>query len=75
MCAAVDHDYVDGTLSATFRGIAVSSAAGRALLAAAREADRPGRHVLAAARQVSPDLAHPELGACRKLDDYIDDVE
>lgn len=75
LCATIDHDYVDGTLSTTFRGVALRSPAGQRLLAAAKTADQPGRHVLAAARSAAPDLAPAELANCRKLDDYIDDVE
>ncbi|MEE9383672.1 MAG: hypothetical protein V3V08_09690 [Nannocystaceae bacterium] len=75
LCAAVNRDYVDGTLSATFRGLSPRSPQGQAILHAAAQADQPGRYLLAQAHRLSASLRAPGLAACNKLADYIDDVE
>ncbi len=74
MCAAVDHDYVDGTLSDYFADTKSETTWGRELQARADESTTPGRELLRAARSRG---WTPQLGApsCVRLFDYLDDVE
>ena len=74
MCAAVDHDYIDGTLTDYFAGLESSSAWGKSLQAKADESTTPGRSLAAAAQErgVGGEALPP---SCRKLFDYLDDVE
>lgn len=74
MCAAVDHDYVDGTLSDYFAGLETRSPWGAALEKRAADSMTPGRELQKAAAAAG--LDGPKLPpSCAKLFDYLDDVE
>lgn len=75
LCAALNHDYVDGTLSDYFADVSVKTEWGEAALAGGNDADRPGRFLEGKIRELSPDATDPALPACRELLDYIDEVE
>ena len=75
MCAAVDRDYDDGTLSDYFAGLRTTSAWGARLRARADESTTPGRILEEAARAVGVTDSTPGLTACRRLFEYLDDVE
>ena len=75
MCAAVDHDYNDGTLSDYFKGLSSSTPWGKELQARADESTSPGRLLLAAARESGLPDVDPRAPACGRIFEYIDDVE
>jgi hypothetical protein len=75
LCKALDHDYVDGTLSDYYRGIDPRTAWGKALRDAGNESIHPGRLLEKAVAELSPGAEDPTLEHCRKLLDYLDDVE
>lgn len=74
LCKALDHDYVDGTLSDYYRGIEPRTAWGKAQRDAGNESMKPGRLLEKAVAELSEGGA-PALEHCRKLLDYLDDVE
>lgn len=73
MCKALDHDYVDGTLTDYYRDIEPRTEWGKAQRDAGNESIKPGRLLEQAVEQLSPGAN--ELPNCRKLLDYLDDVE
>ena len=75
LCKALDHDYVDGTLSDYYRGIEPRTAWGKAQRDAGNESIQPGRLLEKAVAELSPGAKDPALEHCRKLLDYLDDVE
>ncbi|PRP93012.1 hypothetical protein ENSA5_45730 [Enhygromyxa salina] len=75
MCKAVDHDYGDGTLGDYYRGLKARTAWGQAQLAAGNESITPGRLLEKAVAELDPGAKDPILEHCRKLLDYLDDVE
>jgi hypothetical protein len=75
MCAAVDHDYNDGTLSDYFKGLACQTAWGEELRERADESTTPGRVLLQAAKQAGLSNTDTRTPACARIFDYIDDVE
>jgi hypothetical protein len=75
LCKALDHDYVDGTLSDYYRGIEPRTAWGKAQRDAGNESVQPGRLLEKAVTELSPGAEDPALEHCRKLLDYLDDVE
>ena len=75
MCAAVDHDYNDGTLSDYFRGLTCQTPWGQELRARADESITPARLLLAAAKAGGLKESDGRLPACVRLFEYIDDVE
>ena len=75
MCAAVDHDYNDGTLSDYFRGLECQSDWGKSLRKEADESVSPGRLLLARANEHGLQLDAQHAPACARLAGYIDDVE
>jgi hypothetical protein len=75
LCKAVDHDYVDGTLSDYYRDIEPRTDWGKAQRDAGNQSIQPGRLLEKAVAELSPDAKDPALEHCRKLLDYLDDVE
>lgn len=75
LCAALNHDYVDGTLSDYFKDVEVQTDWGRAAMREGNEADRPGRYLEQKLEELSPKAKDPALPACQELLDYIDEVE
>jgi hypothetical protein len=75
LCKALDHDYIDGTLSDYYRGIEPRTAWGKAQRDAGNLSIQPGRLLEKAVAELSPGAKDPELEHCRKLLDYLDDVE
>ena len=74
LCKALDHDYVDGTLSDYYRGIEPRTAWGKAQRDAGNESIQPGRLLEKAVAELAG-AKDPALEHCRKLLDYLDDVE
>ena len=77
MCAAVDKDYVDGTLSDYFAGLSLRGSWGEEVSKKAEAGIQPARALLAAEKQESwPEALGPSARpSCRKLESYVDDVE
>lgn len=75
MCAAVDHDYIDGTLTDYFRNVKSTTTWGAALQAKADESTTPGRVLLEAMKQAGIDATDTRVPACGRIFEYIDDVE
>jgi hypothetical protein len=75
LCKALDHDYVDGTLSDYYRDVEPRTEWGKAQRKAGNESMQPGRLLEKAVAELSPDAKDPALEHCRKLLDYLDDVE
>ncbi len=75
MCKALDHDYVDGTLTDYYRDIEPRTEWGKAQRDAGNESIKPGRLLESAVAELSPGANDPALTNCRKLLDYLDDVE
>jgi hypothetical protein len=75
LCAALNEDYVDGTLSDYFKGLTMKTQWGADVMAKGNDADQPGRFLETTIETLSPKAADPGLPACRKLLDYIDEVE
>jgi hypothetical protein len=75
LCAALNDDYVDGTLSDYFKGVKVETDWGREVMKAGADADRPGRFLEEKIDSLSPKAEDATLSACRELLDYIDEVE
>jgi hypothetical protein len=75
MCKAVDHDYDDGTLTDYYRDIEPRTEWGKAQRDAGNESIKPGRLLEKAVAELSPGAKDPALTNCRKLLDYLDDVE
>lgn len=75
LCEAVDHDYADGTLGDYYADIEPRTAWGKAQRDAGNESMQPGRLLEKAVAELSPEAADPALEHCRKLLDYLDDVE
>jgi hypothetical protein len=75
LCEALDRDYVDGTLSDYYRDIEPRTEWGKAQRDAGNESIQPGRLLAKAVADLSPNAKDPTLEHCRKLLDYLDDVE
>jgi hypothetical protein len=75
LCKAVDHDYDDGTLTDYYRDLEPRTEWGKAQRDAGNESIQPGRLLEKAVAELSPGAKDPALGHCRKLLDYLDDVE
>lgn len=75
LCRAVDHDYVDGTLSDYYAKVVPKTEWGRERLREGEESITPGRLLQKAATELAGDLDGPELAGCRKLFDEIDELE
>lgn len=75
MCKALDHDYDDGTLTDYYRDIEPRTAWGKAQRDAGNQSIQPGRLLEKAVAELSPGAKDPALEHCRKLLDYLDDVE
>ncbi len=75
LCAAVDRDYVDGTLSDYYAKVEPKTEWGREQKRAGNESITPGHLLEKAVAELSPGGTGPELESCRKLLDYLDEVE
>lgn len=75
LCAALDKDYIDGTLSDYFAGIKSSTPWGEGLRKRANESATPGRDLEAAAKEKSLAAGPSVAPSCARLFDYLDDVE
>ena len=74
LCKALDHDYIDGTLSDYYRDVEPRTEWGKAQREAGNQAMQPGRLLEKAVAELAPTAAEP-VEHCRKLLDYLDDVE
>ena len=75
LCAAIDHDYKDGTLGDYYAKVEPTTAWGKAQREAGNASVTPGRLLEKAVAELSPGASDPALGSCRTLLDYLDDVE
>jgi len=75
LCQALDHDYVDGTLSDYYAKVEPTTAWGREQLRVGEESITPGRLLQKAATEIAANLDTAELAGCRKLFDVIDELE
>lgn len=75
LCEALDHDYIDGTLSDYYRDVEPRTDWGKAQRDAGNQAMQPGRLLEKAVAELAPHAKDPGLEHCRKLLDYLDDVE
>ena len=76
LCAALDRDYGDGTLSDYYGKLVMRSDWGRRQKAAGDESITPGRLLEAAVAELSPPgQIDARLPSCARLLDYLDDVE
>lgn len=75
MCGALNHDYDDGTLTDYYRDVKPRTEWGKAQREAGNKAMQPGRLLEKAVAELSPGARGPALEHCRKLLDYIDEVE
>lgn len=75
MCKAVDHDYADGTLRDYYSGLKLRTDWGLGLRQAGDVSTQPGRALERAAAELSVSATDPALEHCRKLFDYLDEVE
>lgn len=74
MCRALNRDYSDGTLGDYYADVKPATAWGKQQLAAGNESIKPGRLLEQAVAELGLTSAEtPEH--CRKLLDYLDDVE
>jgi hypothetical protein len=81
MCEALNRDYGDGTLGDYYAGLVPRTDWGKQQIAAGNASIQPGRLLeraiaeLAPRTPIRPDGQPDPLGHCRKLLDYLDDVE
>lgn len=75
MCAALDHDYKDGTLGDYYADVEPKTEWGTAVMEAGNKADQPARHLEGEVAKIEAGADHPALPACKTLMEYIDDVE
>lgn len=75
MCQAVDRDYGDGTLGDYYAGLVPKTEWGKQQIAAGNATIQPGRLLEQAVKQLAPGGQLDQLAHCRKLLDYLDDVE
>ena len=75
MCAAVDHDYIDGTLTDYFRNVKSQTDWGKGVQKKADESTTPGRVLLAEMKDGGLEPTDARVPACGRIFDYIDDVE
>lgn len=75
MCAALDHDYVDGTLSDYYAGVKPATSWGQQVKKAGDAADQPGRHLEGEAKALIEGSELELPAPCTKLFDVLDDLE
>jgi hypothetical protein len=73
MCKALNRDYGDGTLGDYYAGLELRTNWGKQQIAAGNESMQPGRLLERAIVELSP--GSDALGHCRKLLEYLDEVE
>lgn len=72
MCEALNRDYGDGTLGDYYAGLVPRSDWGKQQIAAGNASIQPGRLLERAVAELAPG---EQLAHCRKLLDYLDEVE
>jgi len=77
LCKALNHDYIDGTLTDYYGRVAPTTALGRKVRSEGNDSVTPGRDLLAALTKFlgpgnSPD---PQMPHCMELIDQIDELE
>ena len=75
LCAALDKDYVDGTLSDYYAKVEMKTQWGKDLRKSGSDSIKPARELEAEVAKLDPEGKEPRLASCRTLLDYIDDVE
>jgi hypothetical protein len=73
MCKALNRDYGDGTLGDYYAGLELRTNWGKQQIAAGNESMQPGRLLELAIVELAP--GSDALGHCRKLLEYLDEVE
>lgn len=75
LCAAIDHDYIDGTLSDYYADVEPGTQWGTATMKAGDVADQPGRHLEGAAKELTSATGMAMPAACTKFFPQLDDLE
>jgi hypothetical protein len=75
LCAALDRDYVDGTLSDYYAKLEPRTAWGRERLREGEDSITPGRLLQQAATSIAADLDSPALARCKPLFEVLDELE
>jgi len=75
LCAALHHDYIDGTLTDYYRGLTMKTGFGDDLRNRGEESMTPGRILEAGRRSLGDQDGDPATPACAKLFDELDDLE
>jgi hypothetical protein len=76
MCEALNRDYGDGTLGDYYAGLVPRTDWGKQQIAAGNATIQPGRLLERAVAELAPgDPLDDRLGHCRKLLEYLDEVE
>ncbi len=78
LCAALNHDYVDGTLTDYYKDARPKTAIGEALRREGNESTQPGRALAAGYREhlsARAETPGPDMPECRRLFEELDDLE
>lgn len=77
LCKALNHDYIDGTLTDYYRNVAPTTALGRTVRTEGNDSVTPGRDLLAALTKfLGPENPPgPQMPHCSELIDQIDELE
>jgi hypothetical protein len=75
LCAALEHDYVDGTLSDYYAKLEPNTAWGRERLREGEESITPGTLLQQAATSIAAPLDEPGLVHCKRLFEVLDELE
>lgn len=75
LCQALDHDYIDGTLSDYYGEVTPKTSWGVEIRDGGNEADLPGRHLEAAANDFVKATSEPMPQACTELFSQLEDLE
>jgi len=75
LCAALDHDYIDGTLSDYYGEVEPVTDWGNEVRDAGNEADLPGRHLQKEAKAFTDATGEPMPASCTELFAQLEDLE
>jgi hypothetical protein len=75
MCKALNRDYGDGTLGDYYAGLVPRTIWGQQQITAGNATIQPGRLLERAVAELAPGPQIPALDHCRKLLEYLDEVE
>ncbi len=75
LCAALNHDYVDGTLTDYYRDLSIKTEFGADLRRRGEASMKPGRILEAGRETLGERPGDPATPACEQLFDELDDLE